>query len=590
MKSKLVKYPFNDGKRYRWDTYKMGKQFQYYWDKTPDAQFSTITPYIKTEPFDASTAFTDEYALLNEHEALPSVELSNPTIRFCDYESEIFEPWDKETYKYVKSTYGSNIKLEISEVYPPEEIDFPIVVITRSNYNSKYKLSRQEYEWILENTPDANGLLALLLNRNPSQFGTINMATTESGTIYGDWDSAYLYHTLSTPSISIKMEKDVSIGKITLIANNGIFTYGAGPNDPSAAQNKTKIIFPERQDLIYGGGNHFHLENVADTITDYQNNNFLAKCLFDIAITNYPSGKSVFYPNTPGYNVGYFICHHFYGFSPLLPPERFNTPVYYVSGKVFTPNWYYGTFGNENTKSDTPIFPVHFHSNAQCVLVGYANFPTAGATTEDNIIEWQSPDEYHWEWYDAVFSWLNDDIKQQYQNALYGIEADGTYQDVIAIKNEFQKVYPYTFGESQEPYYSLVPTDMVIPNVTDEIKAVWQYYSQLQAINPITLDDMKYVIKKSDWPSTMTNVFDIPPYYLNNATHILKPDVKLLGDTNSQIVNVAENTIYHYKPGEYNNGVFAEKPLLVNAPCEYDENGNVISNTWLTYNSYTPEQ
>lgn len=52
MKSKLVKYPFNDGKRYRWDTYKMGKKFEYTWEQSEPNNFNTITPYIKTEEFD----------------------------------------------------------------------------------------------------------------------------------------------------------------------------------------------------------------------------------------------------------------------------------------------------------------------------------------------------------------------------------------------------------------------------------------------------------------------------------------------------------------------------------------------------------
>lgn len=63
MKSKLVKYPFNDGKRYRWDTYKMGKRFEYSWSQSKPNNFQTITPYIKAEPFiyDSNTT----YGLIN---------------------------------------------------------------------------------------------------------------------------------------------------------------------------------------------------------------------------------------------------------------------------------------------------------------------------------------------------------------------------------------------------------------------------------------------------------------------------------------------------------------------------------------------
>lgn len=48
MKAKLVKYPFNE-KKYRWDTYKLGKEFEYYWDESLPNNFETIEPYIKTK-------------------------------------------------------------------------------------------------------------------------------------------------------------------------------------------------------------------------------------------------------------------------------------------------------------------------------------------------------------------------------------------------------------------------------------------------------------------------------------------------------------------------------------------------------------
>lgn len=50
MKAKLVKYPFNE-KKCRWDTYKLGKEFEYYWDESLPNNFTTIEPYIKVEPF-----------------------------------------------------------------------------------------------------------------------------------------------------------------------------------------------------------------------------------------------------------------------------------------------------------------------------------------------------------------------------------------------------------------------------------------------------------------------------------------------------------------------------------------------------------
>lgn len=56
MKSKLIRYPFSDGKRFRWDTKKMGKQFQYGWQKSLPNNYSTITPYIEGQTLSQTKA------------------------------------------------------------------------------------------------------------------------------------------------------------------------------------------------------------------------------------------------------------------------------------------------------------------------------------------------------------------------------------------------------------------------------------------------------------------------------------------------------------------------------------------------------
>lgn len=53
MKAKLVKYPF-DKKKYRWDTWAQGKEFEYYWDESLPNNFETIEPYIEVEDFDGT--------------------------------------------------------------------------------------------------------------------------------------------------------------------------------------------------------------------------------------------------------------------------------------------------------------------------------------------------------------------------------------------------------------------------------------------------------------------------------------------------------------------------------------------------------
>ena len=56
MKAKLVKYPYNE-KKYRWDTWKLGEEFQYFWDESLPNNFETIEPYIKKDIPVSSTQY-----------------------------------------------------------------------------------------------------------------------------------------------------------------------------------------------------------------------------------------------------------------------------------------------------------------------------------------------------------------------------------------------------------------------------------------------------------------------------------------------------------------------------------------------------
>jgi hypothetical protein len=49
MKAKLVKYPFNK-KKYRWDTYKQGKEFEYTWSQGAIKTYDYLRPYAVQSP------------------------------------------------------------------------------------------------------------------------------------------------------------------------------------------------------------------------------------------------------------------------------------------------------------------------------------------------------------------------------------------------------------------------------------------------------------------------------------------------------------------------------------------------------------
>lgn len=106
MKSKLVKYPFNDGKRYRWDKYQMGKKFEYAWERTPLAKnYNTITPYIEAQQPNNTDLWNGDYAVLGEQ--------PTPTYYISNYPSYTLNTWRLEYGKY-----KSNLNFTITDNTP----------------------------------------------------------------------------------------------------------------------------------------------------------------------------------------------------------------------------------------------------------------------------------------------------------------------------------------------------------------------------------------------------------------------------------------------------------------------------------------
>ncbi|MBO7734872.1 MAG: hypothetical protein J6S67_20090 [Methanobrevibacter sp.] len=96
MKAKLVRYPFNDGKRFRWDTYKMGKKFEYTWRRYMNGEYEDISPYIKAAPFDEEEYRNGDYAYVD-------LSRSNDAIDWAQYNEEL--------------GVGTDIDVSVDEVY-----------------------------------------------------------------------------------------------------------------------------------------------------------------------------------------------------------------------------------------------------------------------------------------------------------------------------------------------------------------------------------------------------------------------------------------------------------------------------------------
>lgn len=123
MKAKIVRYPFNDGKRYRWDTYQMGKKFEYSWEESIPQNFETVTPYIKYTPiaeYDTSKAYAQIDIKDADWANGFSYSLSGPTAVSGSYYYN--QSWDRTAHKYEHTASPSNTDTD-TEYYVEQDPD-----------------------------------------------------------------------------------------------------------------------------------------------------------------------------------------------------------------------------------------------------------------------------------------------------------------------------------------------------------------------------------------------------------------------------------------------------------------------------------
>lgn len=114
------------------------------------------------------------------------------------------------------------------------------------------------------------------------------------------------------------------------------------------------------------------------------------------------------------------------------------------------------------------------------------------------------------------------------------------------------------------------------------------YYGVLELRPRNYVVDATYVIKTSD----LQNAAHTPviPLEYPSISYVLKPNLRLIRNNTNNVITLGLNEEFSYIPGLLVNNEFVAKTLQIDAPSEYDAEGNVISYSWLTYNSYTAEQ
>lgn len=126
---------------------------------------------------------------------------------------------------------------------------------------------------------------------------------------------------------------------------------------------------------------------------------------------------------------------------------------------------------------------------------------------------------------------------------------------------------------------------------------IWTYCDrvtyQLTPINPSNYPlQTNYLVDASTWVGPTHPITSLE-FDATQHHYLLEPVVKLIGDELGDTVSVprGNTTIKEYILGDPTDRTHLNpKPLLYNAPTEYNNNGEVISRTWFTFNAYTAEQ
>ena len=546
MKSKLVKYPFSE-KKYRWDTHEFSKEFEYSWDKSVDNNYSTITPYVETEPFDSTSTYSVGYGIYGEYDT-PSY---STTIG-----SRTVMPNIIMNYGY----YDSNLSITISP--DPATKKHSLGTITSSNCYITWGLTQQEFQYLYDNNIDTNRMMSVLIEKNHG--GYESRINSNNGVGTSDFTNPYS---------GVDMQKPLNVEFYITKANNEIvIEFGFDEKLMYGDVEFPRIYHyqvgdPYGWDDGYGGESYTPIfkEWLSSSIHDELG--WLMSNYYEPAVENVPRRK-----------IGYLLLDAHGGYQPA------GGSLYYIYGETYDPR---PMFSGEN------IIPFLLDDTKQIILVG-----SISSYTSDSV--------YHekptWEELGSFSKYIT---QQEYESLFVGEEIiPGTNTDCLSVKmgSGFYKNYPYDrIGRAWFPL-GITPSNEPHYFIDDSAYGLKSYgwFESSTSYGPIqvtlnttnSFGNTPVLVKESDL-LTSGNYTKLLPMEIKNAQYVLKPNLLLIGDQTNRFITVPDNndSIFAYSIGDPTDQAHLnQKQLQINAPCEYDSQGNVVSRTWLTYNSYTSSQ
>lgn len=142
MKAKLIKYPF-DKKKYRWNTYEQGREFEYTWNRYKTTPFNHISPYLFGTNAPRSISYDDRTYEKERIGAYDFQANTHPTVGYTTSNYQYFGDYELAFKEVEFLDKKVNIQGYCKNYYPNGYNDGDIEVTRKNNLYLKVLEQRQ---------------------------------------------------------------------------------------------------------------------------------------------------------------------------------------------------------------------------------------------------------------------------------------------------------------------------------------------------------------------------------------------------------------------------------------------------------------
>lgn len=591
MKAKLVKYPFNE-KKYRWDTWYQGKEFEYFWDESLPNNFDTIEPYFKLKDStdvssigyidlkknatdiaykDRTISVSGDFRCNDKNYYIVKKDLSNYVKRYGYFgwgtNGKIYHySSDDEVrsivqYRYSKKSSTGALKMEIicSDTVSDNKYIAPNLLYWENYTNKDFQTDTDAHA--LELAKQIASDIGLTYNSI-----TVNVLGLEDEHIFIiERDTKPTGLTDKNPRTNVNIRGTTK--RITWEIHKG-YKFNL---DFDYCRILTNVLKYPRVtlDILHRAGLPVQLYTYIYQNDNADTNGYLIKHM----VNNGYFDSLISYGAYQGHNI------NIYNFVNYLSVERVsggNSATIYVSFKPeqvtqYEPYEYWG-LGIAQT----------FAGNGWSI-------PSSGVPAPDYTH--QTRDKFG-----GAFSY----------NHYYP-----KYNDTFIYDNDTWNVRPYVerFDSKTDYIFNLKDTiyvpECLIQDITqvyfvvyDEVNHpndAYYYYDQVGVhfrLNNVSNRTSRIAVDVDEWKQlSNAEYINFELVYSSRPNYLYTPYIHFLGDETADEVTLVEGqtSVLDYTLGEGVSGEFVPKTLQYYAPCEYS--GNIVSSrTWLTYNTYTDQE